>query len=711
MLSFLEGLHKTTARILALFILAVGLPSLILGYLAFRGIRNDRARSEQELLELHERAVQTIVDVVENEIRLIELFIDRLYQRGAPVLESDFLVVAEQLKHSSPLVGEPFIVQGAQVAYPLFTRVFTGNRTSLPLDRAGFFPEKIEGTAQAENLEFQSDQYGEAAGAYEKALSGVTDDQARVRILFALARNQRRSGNKKAAGRTYERIVRNYQGTSIGGGMPADLAARLELCKLSLMDTTGDGAEKAVRLLTDLSAGKWSLHKSQFAFAVEEVDNIWSRLVAKPQSSLPEHSVRFQALQQEMNTRIAYNEKLLLFEEGLLGYMADSQEPNRRFSVKTGPYSFPVMAIPAPEGHPHGPKVIGTLINNGDELLAFRSIFAKVALPVNSLLQVTNQGGNVIDGSSVPEKARKTVEARFPGDFPPWTITLYQRDPELFQELLSSRKRIYVFVLVLAAGVLVFGSLFAVRMMGREVDLAKLKSDFVSTVSHELRSPLTSIRQLSEMLQAGRIPSEKRRQQYYDTIVEQSEQLSLRVENILDFARMDERKKRLQLEEVDVGQFLRELVERVQHQVQHKGFTIQTNVGDQLPLAKVDRDAMAQVLINLMDNAIKYSGRSRDIEISAREDSGHLRIDVRDHGIGIGKEEMKKVFDRFYRGTRNGKRPTRGTGLGLTLVKRIVEGHHGSVQVKSEPGRGSTFSVKLPLESGKDTGDATNSHH
>jgi signal transduction histidine kinase len=225
-----------------------------------------------------------------------------------------------------------------------------------------------------------------------------------------------------------------------------------------------------------------------------------------------------------------------------------------------------------------------------------------------------------------------------------------------------------------------------------------MKSDFVSTISHEFRSPLTSIRQLAEMLQTGRVPSEERRQKYYDVLLEQSERLSLLTENILNFAKIEEGRREFVFEKTDIKSLLEDLVSSVQERVRHEGFTVQLEMEDSLPPIMADRNAMTQAIHNLIDNAIKYSGKVKKVVVKSYTQDQNLVIAVQDFGIGIKKEERDKIFDRFYRGGDKLTGTVKGSGLGLTLVKLIIDAHHGSVHLESEPGQGSTFSVKLPLE-------------
>jgi len=310
-------------------------------------------------------------------------------------------------------------------------------------------------------------------------------------------------------------------------------------------------------------------------------------------------------------------------------------------------------------------------------------------------------GGSLQTSDFIPEGAL-AVQTAFAGDFPDWRLELYRQDPRLVEAFLSPRRGIYFFIFLLLGGILIFGLVLTVRTVSQELELSRMKSDFVSTISHEFKSPLTSIRQLAEMLQSGRVPSEERRQKYYDVLVEQSERLTLLTENVLNFAKMEEGKKVFQFEKVEIGWLLEDTVNGFQERFRHDGFELKLSVEEGLPSVPADRAALTQAFNNLLDNAIKYSGEAKKVLVSAKGEQNSVLISVRDFGLGIKKEEQDKVFERFYRGGDVLTRTVKGSGLGLTLVKQIVDAHEGYVYIESEPGSGSTFFVVLPINPAKD---------
>ncbi|HJR36475.1 MAG TPA: ATP-binding protein, partial [Gemmatimonadales bacterium] len=188
-----------------------------------------------------------------------------------------------------------------------------------------------------------------------------------------------------------------------------------------------------------------------------------------------------------------------------------------------------------------------------------------------------------------------------------------------------------------------------------------------------------------------------RRQQYYEVLLQQSERLSHLVENVLEAARMEDRQGSLRLEPVDVRTLVEQVTAAAQQRVAHEGFRLVAEVDESLPRPRLDRETFARALGNLIDNAIKYSGDSRDILVRGFRDNAHLVLSVRDWGAGLHRDEQEKVFERFYRGGDEMTRSVRGSGLGLTLVRKIVEAHGGVVRVESALGQGSTFTIRLPI--------------
>jgi signal transduction histidine kinase len=242
------------------------------------------------------------------------------------------------------------------------------------------------------------------------------------------------------------------------------------------------------------------------------------------------------------------------------------------------------------------------------------------------------------------------------------------------------------------------GMIFAYRNVSSELALAKLKSDFVSNVSHELRTPLALIRLYAETLELGRISTAGKQQQYYEIIRKESERLTSLINNILDFSRIEAGKKEYSFRETDVADLVRSTLESYRFEIEQNGFEFEQKIDNNLPPLTVDREAIARSLLNLVNNAVKYSAGKKYLGVHLYRRDGNVNLEVEDHGIGIPPKEQHKIFEKFYRVGDPLVHNTKGSGLGLSLVRHIVLAHGGQVAVESAPGRGSKFIIILPVQ-------------
>ena len=247
---------------------------------------------------------------------------------------------------------------------------------------------------------------------------------------------------------------------------------------------------------------------------------------------------------------------------------------------------------------------------------------------------------------------------------------------------------------LLAAGILL-----TYRNVWKEMALARLKSDFVSNVSHELRTPLALIRLYAETLEMGRLSSQEKYHQYYSIIRKESERLSALINNILDFSRIEAGRKEYDFRETDIAELVRNTLESYRYQIEQHGFAFQESIAGDLPPLRVDREAIARSLLNLVNNALKYSQIEKFLGVKLYRDNGSVKLEVIDHGIGIPPNEQHKIFEKFYRICDPLVHNTKGSGLGLSLVRHIARAHGGEVSVESAPGKGSTFTIALPVNS------------
>jgi len=244
---------------------------------------------------------------------------------------------------------------------------------------------------------------------------------------------------------------------------------------------------------------------------------------------------------------------------------------------------------------------------------------------------------------------------------------------------------------------LVGGLILTYRSVNKEVALARLKSDFVSNVSHELRTPLSLIRLYAETLELGRINTEAKMNEYYRIIRKESERLTALINNILDFSRIEAGRKEYEFRRTDVAELVCNTLDAYRYQIEQQGFALEQNIDSDIPPLRVDREAIARSLVNLINNALKYSADEKYLSVKLHRSNGVLKLEVMDHGIGIPNAEQSKIFEKFYRVGDPLVHNTKGSGLGLSLVRHIARAHGGEVEVESTPGKGSKFTFWLPM--------------
>lgn len=254
-------------------------------------------------------------------------------------------------------------------------------------------------------------------------------------------------------------------------------------------------------------------------------------------------------------------------------------------------------------------------------------------------------------------------------------------------------------ILGILSALIVIGLVLTKHVVSKEMGLAKLKSDFVSNVSHELRTPLALIRLYAETLELGRITTREKKQQYYRIIRKESERLTALINNILDFSRIEAGRKEYEFRPTDIAGLVRNTLDNYRYQIEQQGFALEENIDETVPPVFVDREAIARALVNLVNNALKYSADEKFVGVKLYRENGQVKLEVADHGIGIARRDQTKIFEKFYRAGDPLVHNTKGSGLGLSLVRHISEAHGGDIAVESTPGKGSKFVLSLPLKS------------
>lgn len=511
--------------------------------------------------------------------------------------------------------------------------------------------------AEAEAAEFRERNPRKAAALYRVAAE-QGDAAWRPEAQMRLARNLRHDGRAEQALAAYERLA--TFGAAPAGGSPAALTARRE--RVAIFEAAGNheaARREAGLLAADLDAGRYPIDRATYEFFRE------SALASARDSAVLER---------------------LSLAEALTAVWEQPRETGnglRATQVLGGQTGFVVLRRQAPAG-------VEVLVGPASALAAS---IAPRATAFNVAVQVVDERGQTVFGHLPPSSVEL---GKLPADTGlPWTVRLVSADPAAEQAAGAWRSRQLLSGLAVVLLVLAGAGYAGFRAVDREIAVARLQSDFVAAVSHEFRTPLAAMSHITESLEEGRV-SEERRPVYYRTLARENRRLRAMVENLLDFARMEADRHAYRMEPVPVAALVREVVESARDHLPDNGRVIELELPADECLVAGDREALVRAARNLLDNAVKYSPASAPVKVAVSVADGFVSVSVADSGSGIPKSEHERIFRKFVRGASARSLNVKGTGIGLAMVRHIVDGHGGRTVVDSEPGRGSRFVIVLP---------------
>jgi signal transduction histidine kinase len=314
-----------------------------------------------------------------------------------------------------------------------------------------------------------------------------------------------------------------------------------------------------------------------------------------------------------------------------------------------------------------------------------------------TIVAVLDAAGGAVYSRAPLARAERVLAVDLGEALPDWRVAVYAPPGTAPRDVVRRQVMMFTGAFVGLLAMLVAGIVLCWRLLRRETEMARLKSDFVANVSHDLKTPLSVIRMFGETLELGRVTDDTRRREYYRVITRESERLSRLIDNVLDFSRIEGGRRRYERVPTAVEPLVRNTLEAFAYPLEQQGFKVEVTVAADLPEVPMDADAVGQALANLVDNAVKYSGPERVVTIDARRDGDRLALSVADRGVGIPAAEHGRIFEKFYRVGQSETQGRRGSGVGLALVRHVVQAHGGEVTVQSTPGRGSRFTLWLPL--------------
>jgi signal transduction histidine kinase len=661
-------------KIILYYTLAVVLPGIFLGYMAYRGIRNDQALREKESrrkLEMNSQDFFTAIDSSFVQFMNEQTTDSMLY--GARLYDPALLaLIVKDSGGSQNLITHQLMYLPSE---------FLNNQTEQSKQ-----PASLE---EGLRLEYIERKFSDALRFCQDIVLKTNDPAEKIQALVSSARLYNKMNQPVRAKALYDEIRNNYCGSLLNGQIPIGLLASLEILKIN--KSLGEKDEMIInsrQYLGFLLHPPGEYDKNQFDMFYQSFIDI-SRETDRVTDSLVG----------ELDTQKNRTDYLIRILSGPDLIVARS---NNHFNSDKNELScIPVNSAELA-------AVFLSRINNNNVQTAMvidfpiylKSLSEKLIKeldPGSSInVKVEDEMGKLIF-SKILKDETGYLSFSFPEYLPQWKLILSENKPGFISTLFKAGSGIYLFIFILIALLMVLGLVFVMYSLNMELRLNKLKSDFISNVSHELKSPLTSIRMMTEMLHHNRVQTEERKSAYYSAMLEESEHLSHLIDNILDFSRMEDDRKKYNFADLNLDGLILKFLESTKEKIAESDFDIRYNCTDQVPLIPADKDAILQVIYNLIDNAIKFSGESRQIEISLVSKDDELQLCVKDYGIGIPIKDQEKIFDRFYRGAEPQRLGIKGSGIGLTIVKKITEAHKGHLTLQSRPGEGSTFCVHLPI--------------
>ncbi len=526
----------------------------------------------------------------------------------------------------------------------VFVSALDGDRLVMPWEsapKANTSREFAKYRSEGESLEFIRKDFAGAASAYHQAFDASRSDSESCEAGLLEARSLMKDGRSKEAAPIYHRMLRNCDAAADEDDIPYSLYAAERLASgLNESEAAIDHAIERV------NKTRWiSVHQ---AYLIRSLLNMSGSGRAIAARNLIE--ARIAEMDQMASLAKDFHRLKPVAETSWLAY---GNEP------------WLITAVPA---EPPLPELVFVISSS--------AVSRKFVVPGAML------AAQPLPGSESLGEGFRGVNVKF-------------KEGQLHVASNGSWASIYAIGIGLILLVTAVAGFVLMRDVNRDLRMSELRSQFVASVSHELKTPLTAIRMFAETLSLGRARDARTHSEYLETIVNESERLTRLVDNVLDFSKIEQGKRIYQMRPANLANVVQSAARAMQYPLSQQGFTLNVAIHNGVGGASVDADAMEQAILNLLSNAMKYSGDSRDIDLSLRGEDREAVIEVRDRGIGIAPAEQTRIFEKFYRGPATGG-TVAGTGLGLTVVQHVVQAHGGRIEIKSDAGAGSTLSIRIP---------------
>jgi signal transduction histidine kinase len=674
---------KPASRLTIIFILAVVLSGSILTYFSINNISNLKELTEKKILEEQRELSSRFLSAIENKIEKVTLGIEN--EIVQPGLIKDSLI---KRAADYGFIIQPFILKNnGQFLYPNFVGI-----PENPSEEN--FPSRFKSAYRTgEKAEFVEKNLGKAKGYYLSCLGYSTGSSDSVKSLNALGRISIKLNNIKNAITYYNLVISEYFPVTDENGLPYAYYALHQLLKI----TNPDSCEKIFPVI-EFCLEKMETGSIPLNYNTEELLNLVTDWLKDKNFSNGERSANINNLIESIKKQVQFtiqygNELSVLIVKGIPNnhYTAGNDFKLVNSISGTNQEFFLINTnFENPAGFLIDRKVLFDTILKTDLQSGFNFDY-KIAFPA------------VYNSNTTEDNLFYTTQLN--PLFPEQLIEIKPDDENLIKDLIKRRGWIYGIASVLLLVAMFLGVVLILRDIRRENYLARLRSDFTSNVTHELKTPLTSIRMYAESLMMGRVKSDSVQKEYLSIVVTETDRLKRMINNILEFSKMEKGKPEYHFVNSNLASILNTSIQEMNYWFEKEHFEVVTEL-DETIYAEVDSEKMMQAIGNLLSNAIKYSTDTKKIFIRLFKKSELVCIEVEDRGIGIPEDQLSRIFEQFYRIEQ--KEGISGTGLGLTVVKEIIEAHHGTISVTSVIGKGSKFVIMLNQLTGKSENNSGN---
>ncbi len=654
-----------------IFLLTVIILGSVLVYLSINNISNYKELTEKRISEQERLLAKQFSSDFQNELEgLIANFNDLVHE--------DSLINIQQIKNIDTIVGiKQTLVLNENGVY-LWPHFVFANVTPKNDNSSLTYLEKIK---IAEGSEFIVKNYKNAEVNYLTSLKAARGKSDSAYVLNAVSRLYLKMNLHEKAFKTYSTILSDFSSTTNSSGFPYAYFSISQL--LNLNDPTiNDEVQNLLFLfLTDLSNGIIPLNHS--------TSNLLDQILEwTSQRKKNENTIRIEELIQKVTGYLTLidNYKKSIEE------IANGENLNK-IGLPIGDFNIlrpvPGISDEVLALNSSSLKIVGLCIDLGELFDLLKQNQSQGTTDFKYQLElVNNERMNYISNNNL---------INFSG-FSPYfnehSIKISLVNEYIVEEYVFKRKVLYGIGFILLLGVMVLGLMLMVQNVKREKKMERLRADFVSNVTHELKTPLTSIYMFAESIFLGRVPTESSLKKYANIIIKESENLQRMINNILDFSRKENEKLKYETQDTNLSEIVNSTVDEMNYWLEINKFKVILEVKENVN-AKVNSEGIKQALSNLISNAIKYSAEKKKLIIRLMQKENYAWIEVEDFGIGIPKDKLELIFEKFYRVNTEENQTISGTGLGLTVTKDIIEAQNGKLIVQSNLGKGSKFTIIL----------------